>query len=83
MANFKNSVCLVRSCGMPHKARGMCNPHYMEARRNGEFTPKPWTKPMEERKRPRRDRVTKEIIEAVPIVDPDAFWNFVKKELQL
>jgi hypothetical protein len=55
----------------------------MEAMRNWEFEPKPWAKPMDERKRPRRDPVTKEIVEVLPIVDADGFWDFVKKEMQL
>jgi hypothetical protein len=38
---------------------------------------------MEERKRPRRDSVSGEIVEPEIIVDPDRFWEFVKKELQL
>jgi hypothetical protein len=55
----------------------------MAAMRNGEFEPKPWAKPMEERKRPRRDPATKEIVEVLPTVDADGFWDFVKKEMQL
>jgi hypothetical protein len=83
MANHKHDVCLMDGCERKHKARGLCNPHYMESRRNGEFTPKPWTKPMEERKRPRRDPVSGEILEPEIIVDPNGFWDFVRKEMQL
>lgn len=84
MANFKHAVCTVKGCERPHKGRGFCGPHYMEAKRNGEFTPKPWTKPMEERKRPRREPVPKNTPEYVPhIADTDKFWEFVKKEMQL
>ena len=83
MANFKHTTCTINGCERKHKARGMCNPHYMEAMRNWEFDPKPWAKPMEERKRPRRDPVTKEIVEVLPVVDADGFWDFVKKEMQL
>jgi hypothetical protein len=55
----------------------------MEAMRNFEFSPKPWVKPMEERKRPRRDPVSGEAVESLPDVDADGFWDFVKKEMQL
>lgn len=83
MANFKHAVCTVKGCERPHKARGFCNPHYMEAKRNNEFKPKPWAKPMEERKRPNWNALPDDDVEELPVVDPDGFWEFVKKELQL
>jgi hypothetical protein len=55
----------------------------MEAMRNWEFEPKKWAKPMDERKRPRRDPMSGEIVENLPQVDADGFWDFVKKEMQL
>jgi hypothetical protein len=55
----------------------------MDALRNWEFEPKPWAKPMDERRRPRRDPESGEIMENLPQVDADGFWDFVKKELQL
>jgi hypothetical protein len=55
----------------------------MEALRNLEFGTKKWVKPMEERKRPRRDPKPGEAIEVFDEIDAEDFWNFVKKELQL
>lgn len=83
MANFKHAVCTVKGCERPHKGRGFCSPHYMAAKRNNEFKPKPWTKPMEERKRPNWNALPDDDVEELPVVDPDGFWEFVKKELQL
>jgi hypothetical protein len=83
MSNFKHIGCVVNDCERKHKARGLCSPHYMEAMRNFEFSPKPWVKPMEERKRPRRNPVSGEVVESLPDVDADGFWDFVKKEMQL
>jgi hypothetical protein len=44
MANHKHDFCTIGDCGAPHKARGLCNPHYLEAMREGQFSPKPQRK---------------------------------------